>query len=204
MSNIEQILPKAEPFKKQYLDFLGSPEFLTTIQNYELAPELFNELFSAHILTIGAQSTGIREGGVHLEYVTSSADNFQPDIPGPRLTYHFYTTQNGIIQTGQGCTNSYLSIKPAHSYPFRRPRELRNFLDKYWNNMPHMPHNTLDDFKSYEFHLKFEKTKDKFLKNDHLYDCIIEPQPSVKSFLQWHFLQKNLKFNSVKKMKNKI
>lgn len=191
--------------KKQYIDFLGSPEFLTTIKQYNLPDILFNELFTAHCIAIGGQATGIKDGGVTLSYVTSDAPGYEENIPGPKLQYHFYTTRNALIQPGLHCSNNSLSIKNIHNYPFKHSRGLRNFLDDYWINMRHLPQSSLKDLEGYTFSISFAKSYNQQKKHEYLYDCIIGNNFTIKSFLNWHYLQSQLiKKPSIPLKKNKI
>jgi hypothetical protein len=207
MSNIPQ---NKETFfsthsKKQYLDFLGSPAFLTVIKDYALPPILFNELFTAHFMTIVAQSSGISDGSVKLEYITyqsSTYDNgYTMDVPGPRLKYGFCTTKNTLVQPGQSCHNTSTNINNPQYYHFKRNRQLRDFLDTYWKNMLHMSTLSHEDFSTYNFEIKFKKNHNKDLKNEVLYNDLIDTQYAVKSFLNWHFLNQSLQQENKNKIK---
>lgn len=177
---------------KLYLDTLGSRKFIDLIDNYTLTNEFYNELFATHCLLIGLQSSGISDGSISIDYVISSSEDYKPDVPGPRLRYGFYTTQNQLVENTIYCTNSSLNLNNKEFPQFKSARQLRRFLDQYWKNMKHMDGCKLEDFKDYSFSIKVNRNPHKINHIDYLYENVIEKMPSIKAFLDWHFLQSNI------------
>lgn len=190
---------------KLYLDTLGSNKFLDLINSYTLTNEFYNELFAVHCLLICLQSTGISDGSISINYVTSNCDGYKPDIPGPRLVYGLYTTRNQLVENSVYCTSSSLKIRNPQFPQFKSARQLRNFLNDYWKNMKHMDNCKLEDFKDYSFNINVIRNPNKINHIEYLYQNVVEKAPNVKAFLDWHFLQNHInnKPNSIL-LKNRL
>ena len=183
MSNKSKQLTQHQQFQHDCIHLLRSLQFINLLNDYDLPKELYNELFAAHVLTLGIMSSGIKEGAINLYYCISNEEGFIKNVPSPRLIYVFYTTRNQLIQTGSSCTNSSQHINNKEFNKFKYPRQFRDFLDQHWLNMKHMKDYNLDDFKDYEFKIECRgKYANKTLQTEHLYNNLVAKTYSVHSF----------------------
>lgn len=220
--NIEKIDLKD---KEKYLQFLGSKEFPDIIKNYSLGFVLYNKLFAAHVLAIGLNSTGIKEGHIKLGYLrTSLRRDFDSNGKEgrewtnyyPHLEFCFRISTNGLIQNRiSHTTNSSLKIYNKYdSYAYSRSRDFSRFIDEYQKRMPELDdeeHLFANDAppELLTIDIKFDHSRFK-AKDDKLnlvFEQMIINQPEIYSFLKFHFLQLDIltKDNSIqKKEKNAI
>lgn len=205
--------------KEKYLKFLGSKEFPDIIKNYNLGFILYNKLFAAHVLAIGFNSTGIKEGHVKLEYIMSYVGQ-ESHVNGkdwtnyyPNLTFAFRITTNGLIQNKIiHTTNSSISIRNKYeNYPYRSSRDFTRFILDYQKNMSELDqeeHLFANDAppELLNIDIKFDHSRFR-AKDDKLnlaFEQMIINQPEVYSFLKFHFLKQNLLIKNEPTFINKI
>lgn len=192
--------------KEKYLKFLGSKEFPEIIKNYNLGFVLYNKLFAAHVLAIGLNSAGIKEGHVKLEYImsyVSGESNTSKDWTNyyPNLTFAFRITTNGLIQNRiTHTTNSSISIRNKYeNYPYSRSREFTHFILDYQKQMPELDeeeHLFAQDAPPELLTIDIQFDHSRFRAKDDKLNLVFEQmiinQPEIYSFLKFHFLQKNI------------
>lgn len=193
------------------IELLKSPDFPHFLEQFELPMSLYHELFSAHILCIGAYSSGIKEGGINLHYKTILSSHEEDDIldiPFFEPTYHFYTRRYSLIEDSTHCANNSQKIHHLnHEFGnYRDPRSFRDFLNKYIKKHRVYDYNKehQKNITSYSFSIKFQCSTNIKNREQELYSQLIETQPNIEAFFNWYRYSNILKEKDFTQKKKKI
>lgn len=181
-------------FKRQAMPFLGSSEFLAVLDENTLNPLMYNKLFIAHCAAFLSQTTGINQIYLDLKYAfIDGKEGYDFTVAGPLLEFQMITTQNAAITPNNSCTNSYTNINNDFGYPYRKPRQLRDFLNNYYvSYMKHMPGFDFPQLKPGNVSLRIIKPRDRSLLLDSAYNDIVTAIPELHTFLSSYLLKKQL------------
>ena len=182
-------------YKEKYLYLLGSKIFPDILEASLLDPLKFNKLMVAHIVTVGSQSNGIQDGGCNIKYVTSTEEQFTPDVIGPKLSFYFYTNNNALIENTKHSTRSNSRVTNLNDFSysdFHNPWMLKNFILRQELRMKHLPGHDWESVKDDYIDIKYKKPS-KTEKIDYFYETIIAANKDIESFLNHYFIKSNLK-----------
>ena len=181
-------------YKEKYLNLLGSKVFPDILEASILEPLKFNKLMVAHIVTIGAQCNGIKEGGCNIKYVTSTEEHFTPDVIGPKLSFYFYTNNNSLIEHTNRSTRSSSRITNLNDFSysdFHNPWMLKDFILSQEIKMKHLPGHDWESIKDDYIDIKYKKPS-KTERIDYFYEIIVSANKDIESFLNHYFIKSNL------------
>lgn len=203
MSNTTKKLESDHEFKKNFIKLLGSPKFLTILNESELNPLMFNKLFTCHISTIIFESTGIKKANLTVMYkyqYESNSSNTTDKLTSHFLTdlsYSIFSTQYGLIQnTLSQTTRSSIKVKSKHlEYNYKSPISLRTFLEEYKKHLKQIPEEVINNnYDKYIFNSSFKKDNSKY-KYEIYYNELTSKHLFLEPFLMNYFLNKKLYLN---------
>lgn len=211
----EKYIPTQHQLEKiTTINFLGSKDFPDILSTYNLDVFSHNRILAYHFLTIGFQSTGIKEGSIYLYY----SKEFNSEIKDwnnykPSINFCFRITNNSLIEKTR-CTTSHTSIRNTsqnfslhnddktfyHHSTYGNTREFKNFLIRYSDEK--LPLLCNDNNQSLDINkedkgiqVKFRNLKktNKIHKYESYYNTVIVTDSLLQSFLQYHFLSQSTK-----------
>lgn len=188
--------------------FLSSKEFMVTLAQKDVEPEVHNILLSAHLLAIGFNTTGISEGGVNVDYFQSLAplENFARSSSN----FHFYTTANAIIEETHHSSRSRISLNNEY-FRTKYAIDFRDFCLEYYEK--YSKHLDLEVFEKKSKNeqesnkISFRMNKRKRNSEDgqkYGYNSVVSMNKNVKSYVEAWYLEKELSLNGCSKKKIKI
>ena len=184
--------------KSKYLQFLGSKNFPIILEQYNLAPLKYNKFIALHLLSISSQCNGIKEGHITLEYVFSTEEHFTKNTLGPKLNFSFYMNSYALIENTNRSTRSSATIRNLNDFTsgdFKNAFSFKKFLLNQELQMKHLPGHTWSSVASDKININYEKPK-KSEREDYFYEIIIEKNPELSNFLDFHFISTDLNNNN--------
>lgn len=176
--------------------FLGSQDFVKELAKKNLPPEEHNLLLSAHLLTIGFNTSGINEGNMKVTYFRRAAPEDEKFCRS-KSNFAFYTTRNGLIEESNYFSRQ--SMKFNHSlFHFRDTRGFRDFCTEYFDKHSKIIDSDYPITKGVniaETDIKFRLNGRKRKSEEgqlYGYESIICSNPNVKSLLEAFILEKEL------------
>lgn len=184
MSNIKKISNKELNYRKQVINFIGSPEYLFLLKEENLSKINFNNLFLYHILTILFQSTGIKEAHVNLVHML----NLEQNNWTPKINFSFYTTKDVLVESSRIGNNTSIRIKnKENNYLYKNSCDLKNFINKYNSELELVSDEEMDSNKIH--YKKLKGTQENIIN---YYDIIMSSSSILNSIILNHFMKKEL------------
>lgn len=181
--------------KSKYLQFLGSKNFPIILKEYNLEFLKHNKFIALHLLSIATQSNGIKEGHIRLEYVFSTEDHFTKDTLGPKLNFSFYMNSYALIENTNTSTRSSAKIRNLNDFTsvdFKNAYSFKKFLLNQELQMKHLPGHTWKSVMFDKIDINYKKPV-KIERENYFYEIIIDNNPELKNFLDFYFMNIDLK-----------
>lgn len=186
-------------------EFLSSKDFIKELIERDFPPEEHNLLLSAHLLSIGFNTSGINEGSMSVSYFRRASPEDEK-FCRPKSNFAFYTTRNGLVEESYHFSRQ--TMKFNHSlFSFRDTRGFRDFCIKYFDKYSKIidseyPITTGANIVDTDISFRLSGRKRKSEEGQQYgYDSIISSNSNVKTLIDSWLLEKELNTNNEVKIK---